>query len=491
MVRQIVVFALLVMMLASIFATTQKARQSQMAEDYILPLKSHINTIGPRSAQANQLTFSFSDPVGDQSGTVDLTGMTMNFDNATGNYNIVLTATAANPFVGTFRINVNLFNPDTTADDCFFNDNQKDFNLTVATTSITLTGTNSKLLSWKAGDRVAISSLPFGNPPVPGVGAFASNVLNIPFGTGEDRLAFDAAGFTTISLAFTPSLTCPPAKTIRGCNLSGIGSLAYSEAPVMITEGQLQAEGGNVSAPRGIASITYQDSQSGSCPNLRVSRMFTLTDVCGNATSCQQTINFGLIGSEVVVPNSLAAVEGNSRNFIPFFTFTTCYQQVYNSSQFSFLGPRTITKIAFRPDFESGQRPFQITLSNVEIRLSTTTRSSDGLNFFCVNAGQNEKIVRLARELTLRSSASGAVGGPRDFDVVIRIAPFRYDPAKGNLLLEIRNTGTISSGFQNTFMDASNVLGDPVSRVWQERGPFTSTKDTIGLVTKFFFAEPQ
>jgi hypothetical protein len=222
MVRQIVVFALFVMMLASIFATTQKARQSQMAEDYILMLKSHINTTGPRSALANQLTFSFSDPVGDQSGMIDLTGMTMDFDNATGNYNIVLTATATNPFVGTFRINANLFNPDTTADDSFFTDNQNDFNLSVATTTITLSGTSSKLLSWNAGDRVATSDLPFGPPP--GIPAFACGLLNIPFGTGEDRLAFDAAGFTTISLAFTPTLTCPPAKTIRGCNLSGIGS---------------------------------------------------------------------------------------------------------------------------------------------------------------------------------------------------------------------------------------------------------------------------
>jgi hypothetical protein len=123
----------------------------------------------------------------------------MNFDNVTGNYNIVLTATPANPFVGMFRLNVNLLNPDTTASDSFFTDNQNDFILAVATTSVTLTGTSSLLLTWNAADRVATNDLPFGNPP--GVGGFVSNVLNIPFGTGEDRLAFGAAGFTTISLA--------------------------------------------------------------------------------------------------------------------------------------------------------------------------------------------------------------------------------------------------------------------------------------------------
>ena len=289
----------------------------------------------------------------------------------------------------------------------------------------------------------------------------------------------------SISIA-APNLTCPAATTISGCNLSGIGSLPYSEAPVMITLDQLKAEGGDASAACGIASITYQDSRSGNCPNLSVNRTLTLTDLCNNTTSCQQSITFGGGGVdfEIVVPNSLANVEGNSRNFIPFFQFTRCYQQVYDATQFNFLGPRRITRIAFRPD--SSQAPFDITLSQVEIRLSTTTQPPDGLKFFCVNEGRNEKIVRRAKPLTLRSSASGPVEGPKRFDIVIRIAGFLYDPAEGNLLLEIRNTGTIPGG-SSKFLDASNVLGDPVSRVW-ERAPNISTKDTIGLVTKFSFA---
>jgi hypothetical protein len=52
--RQIVILTLLVMMLASTLATAQKTRQPQTAEDYVLMLKSRINTTGPRSVQANQ-----------------------------------------------------------------------------------------------------------------------------------------------------------------------------------------------------------------------------------------------------------------------------------------------------------------------------------------------------------------------------------------------------------------------------------------------------
>ena len=52
---------------------------------------------------------SWTDPVGDNTGMVDLVGMDFTFD-ATGDYTIDLSADEANPFVGDFRININLFN---------------------------------------------------------------------------------------------------------------------------------------------------------------------------------------------------------------------------------------------------------------------------------------------------------------------------------------------------------------------------------------------
>ena len=143
------------------------------------------------SAHGVPLTLSFSDPVGDNTGAVDLVGLTFNFDNSTGNYQIDLTADAANPFLGNFRLNINLFNVDTgtTAQDpSFFSDTVNDFNLAVATTMLSLVGTNSRLLSWDPGDRIAVSGpLPLGVPD--GVAAFGSSVLDLPDTTSFDNMA--------------------------------------------------------------------------------------------------------------------------------------------------------------------------------------------------------------------------------------------------------------------------------------------------------------
>jgi hypothetical protein len=156
------------------------------------------------TAQADQLTFSYTDPVADQTGAIDVTKMTVVFDNATGDYEIVLRATAAKPFVGLFRVNVNLFNPDTAPSNSLFQDVLNDFNLATATTKLTLTGTNGKLLAWNAGHRVATNTLAgLGNPP--GSSFFRSAVTNFPIGflTNEDAIAFGPAGVTTIKV-FTP-----------------------------------------------------------------------------------------------------------------------------------------------------------------------------------------------------------------------------------------------------------------------------------------------
>ena len=156
------------------------------------------------TTQGQQLSFSFDDPVGDQTGRVDLRRMVLSFDSRNATYTITLTATTANPFVGAFRVNINLLNPDTDASDAFFNDNAKDFDLTSATTTLILNGTNLKLLSWRIGNRVATNDIPFGNPPGTGITAFRSGVteLNIPECQlrpfCEDNIAYGPGGLTTI-----------------------------------------------------------------------------------------------------------------------------------------------------------------------------------------------------------------------------------------------------------------------------------------------------
>jgi hypothetical protein len=147
-------------------------------------------------AQADLSYFHFADPAGDQAGNIDVVGMDFTFDGATGAYAILLTADAANPFQGDFRININLFNPDTgtMADDpSFFSDVWNEYFGVSPTTTFTLSGTNPRLLSWEVGDRVAASSGPFGNPD--GVTSFRCAIRALP---STDVVDYVAEGDSTV-----------------------------------------------------------------------------------------------------------------------------------------------------------------------------------------------------------------------------------------------------------------------------------------------------
>jgi hypothetical protein len=154
------------------------------------------------TAQARTLTFT--DPVADQTGTVDVIGMVMTFSK-TGHYRIDLTASADHPFVGEFRVNVNLYNPEVSTKTRFFSFackncavfdpaiNHSDFNISVPTTTLTLMKGKSKILkTWDKGDQVAISSFAGLGTPA-GVSVFRSAVANMPFSflTNEDTIGYN------------------------------------------------------------------------------------------------------------------------------------------------------------------------------------------------------------------------------------------------------------------------------------------------------------
>lgn len=142
--------------------------------------------------RADLYYFHFDDPVGDHRGSIDVVGLDFTFDHGTGDYTILLTADAANPFLGDFRININLFNPNAgeDADPSFFQDTFNDYDFLSSVTTLTLTGTNERLQYWDIGDRVATSyRTSLGNPP--GL-MFESMVWDLPLSgvdTGEDLIA--------------------------------------------------------------------------------------------------------------------------------------------------------------------------------------------------------------------------------------------------------------------------------------------------------------
>jgi len=186
----------------------------------------------------------------------------------------------------------------------------------------------------------------------------------------------------------------------------------------------------------------------------------------------------------IVVPNSLASVEGNINNDWPFsiggVPESMRYQEVFGAPQFP--GPGLITQIAFRPDGTYGLS-FTLTLTNVQIDLSTTSEGPDGLsNTFANNVGANDTVVYTGA-LPLSSADTGPPGGPKAFDIVITLqTPFYYDPAAGNLLLDVRNF--LDGG--TTVFDAEDTSGDSISRVFSyDVTAATGVYDTAGLVAQF------
>ena len=97
---------------------------------------------------------------------------------------------------------------------------------------------------------------------------------------------------------------------------------------------------------------------------------------------------------QVVVPNAQTGVEGNSLNnfpfnIAPFGASSMRYQQVYSSGDIGGLG--IIDKIAYRPEYTSTGQVFSGSGDSVEIRLSHTPKTVDGLSTtFANNVGADE-----------------------------------------------------------------------------------------------------
>jgi hypothetical protein len=167
---------------------------------------------------------------------------------------------------------------------------------------------------------------------------------------------------------------------------------------------------------------------------------------------------------------------------------TMRYQQVYAASQFAaFGGARAITQIAFREDGMG--HSFSTTISNVQIDLSTTTATPDNLNStFAANVGADDKIVHTGAFSLASAGPPDPYTGPGAFDIIVNLSqPFTYDPAAGNLLMDVR----VFSPATTSLFDAANVQGDSVSCISTlasgVSSPTSEFSTTQALVTQFQF----
>lgn len=137
---------------------------------------------------------------------------------------------------------------------------------------------------------------------------------------------------------------------------------------------------------------------------------------------------------------TLPTVPASGSNSIPFGTGSADgrYQQVYSSGSFS--GPIRIEALAFEPNGISG--PVQYS-ANVQIRLGTTSAGVNGLSSLLNDNVTNGLTTVFNDSDFLQTLGPG-------FSLVFDFAsnPFLYDPADGNLLLDVlisdktTNTGT-------------------------------------------------
>lgn len=186
--------------------------------------------------------------------------------------------------------------------------------------------------------------------------------------------------------------------------------------------------------------------------------------------------------ADVVMPLGTATTEGFAANCIPFNCFMLHYQQVYDAASFG-TSPIEIVGIAFRGDETVGDASGSYTAT---IGLSTTSSAVDGLSTtFASNTGADALTVFNG----IVTIATTAGPGPRPFDFVINLTkPFVYDPARGNLLLDVVPEGTTVGPFGVGFFDASFTLGDDTSRLLGDPTALVGFADTGGLVTKFITA---
>lgn len=212
------------------------------------------------------------------------------------------------------------------------------------------------------------------------------------------------------------------------------------------------------------------------------------------ATTGVVFIALGTVGAAqaitLVAPNDLANTEGNAMSGSPLFSGNSIqvrHQQVFGASQFNSLpGPQYINQLSFRIDKYGS--PFTANIPNIKINLSTTKSSPDGLSTtFSDNIGANNTLV-FDGSILLTSASAGPAEGPNNFDINFNFkTPFLYDPAQGNLLLDIKNYAQANNNIP--YLDSTSKSGDSTSQIGfggsNVDTATTGNASTLGLVTQF------
>ncbi|MDE2294710.1 MAG: PEP-CTERM sorting domain-containing protein [Gammaproteobacteria bacterium] len=179
-----------------------------------------------------------------------------------------------------------------------------------------------------------------------------------------------------------------------------------------------------------------------------------------------------VLGSAHAVSFTVPSSDGTG-NCYPFDCTdnNTQYQQVYAASAFS--GPTVISSITFLQALAQYPSSIGVVPGTYTISFSTTSAAVDGLSStFSNNLGADNQ--------TFFSGALGGLGNT----LTITGTPFDYNPANGNLLLNVSMdyNQQVPNGSGNTYMEA-NGSGTLSSRVVGSGS--SGATDSTALVTEF------
>jgi hypothetical protein len=212
--------------------------------------------------------------------------------------------------------------------------------------------------------------------------------------------------------------------------------------------------------------------------------MKTLIQLLGVLCGCLAALG---APQQMVVPNNLATVEGNSSVAAPFNSTSFRFQQVFDASQFAIPAGMSgrVDSISFRVDGASTSDVL-LFFGGSSVQLATTQRGPDGLSsIFAENRSLDSVTIWLGALSLSGDPASGLPPAP--FNIAIQsfgAGTFFYDPRMGNLLLEV--AAGDGQAFLPGALDGHSATGDSISWVFaNSAGASSGTAQTLGLATRF------
>lgn len=220
---------------------------------------------------------------------------------------------------------------------------------------------------------------------------------------------------------------------------------------------------------------------------LRLSPLLAGIVLVGALTRCADESTSPALTESLLLPSDAATVEGNSANVSPFRDVPARFQSVYGASLLGLPVGAKITGMRFRLD-GSETRFTNVTISNFEVRLSTSTSQPGSLSStFAANRGADEVIVRTG-PLTIAPNDYPIGSMPNAFGPTIQFSrPFVYKG--GPLLLEIGYTGVPGPDLHRT--DAVFPATAESESGYGAGGGFNSTIADVGLFQDLIVVEYQ